>query len=540
MHIDSNFQSKFYDQGSSGTEDGPMAFKNAIKSLPIAAAPLSSPNNNPACSPRLSLLRQPAFQDPSLPKGEDAVLTQLDDTVKSSSSKVQSFLSQVDTIVNKETTAAPPAGSADSTGSAAPVPSASTSPADDLAALQNGTATGNPPDDLTLPPGTTAADVAAMNGGLINNLNQLHVQGGTPAGDAAAQKYGYKDMKTLLADPSPAAAAAAGKILWAARACNNLKEADGADRPAKETSANTLSGIHKHGAYDGSTSSAFQNWLQKGTSIQSQTVFATGKTHADGEAMSNAQIIGAKIAGFFKKIFKAICPPLADLIQMAQDGAEKIRDKHVGDNDAASHDEAAIKKDGKNFGTDLAEFAATAALDVVAPEAEVGIQVAEEAVETGVKDGAKAASKAAESGGKDARSAARDVEPAGAMPDLSSLKDGLKNLIFGDDFKSKLTGLPKHATRQEKEEYVKEKVKDHLNDLLQQLAPPQNGNQKTAQKGDSASDQAELLAQLTQMLTALESPQPSGSGSGGDQWDSRGPASPVSRPASQKPVEATA
>ena len=477
-----------------GNGNSPTAFKNAIKSLVMPGSgnfPASSYTPQTGSSPRF----QSTFYDPSTSTGDD---DSLDDTLTADESEIRSLLSQIQTIVNNQTASAPADPS--SADSAAPDTSNYTS-SDFLNALQNGTATGNPPDNLTLPPGTTAADVANMNGGLLNNLNQLHIQDGTPAGDAAAQKYGYKDMKTLLADKSPQAAAAAGKILWAARACNNLKEADGADRPAKEQSANTLSGITSHHEADnGSTSGAFQNWL-KGTSIQSQHVFATSRTHADGEGMSNAQIIGNRIAGVFKKIFSFICPPVSDLIQMAQDGAEKIRDNHVGDKDAAAHDSAAIKQDGKNFGKDFGEFAANAALMLVPGAGEVGLMArgAEDVAETGAKD-------AAESGAKDAaRSGAKDAaSDASEAPDLSSLKDKLKDLLFGDDFSSKLTGLPKDATPQEIKDHVKKKLQQHLNDLLQQLAPPQNGNPNTAQ-----SSQEQLLAQLEQILMLLESSQPS-------------------------------
>jgi hypothetical protein len=445
----------------------------------------------------------------------------------SDDSEIQSLLSQIQTILNNQTAAAanpsadgPAPADPSSADSAAP-DTANYTPAAFLTALQNGTATGNPPDNLTLPSGTTAADVANMNGGLLNNLNQLHLQDGTPAGDAAAQKYGYKDMKTLLADKSPQAAAAAGKILWAARACNNMKEADGADRPAKEQSANSLSGITSHHEADnGSTSGAFQNWLEKGTSIQSQHVFATKRTHADGEGMTNAQIIGNRIAGVFKKIFSAICPPISDLIQMAQDGAEKIRDNHVGDKDAAAHDTAAIKQDGKNFGKDFGEFAANAALMLVPGAGEVGLMAkgAEDVAETGAKDAAESGAKdAAKSGTKDPASDASSLRnqlqnlgdnfksklddlPKNATPQeiRDYVKKKLQNLMFGDNFKSKLDDLPKNATPQEIKDYVKRKLKDHQNDLLQQLAPPPNGN------ANANSSQERQLAQMQQTLMLLE------------------------------------
>jgi hypothetical protein len=498
-----------------GNGNSPAAFKSAIKSLLMPGSgnlPASTPQTGSSPFNYTTLMPQSTFYDPSTSRGDDNY--SLDHTVSSDQSEIQSLLSRIETILNNEEAAAanPPPAPADPSSADSSTPPPNTppdtsnwTPQQFQTALQNGTATGNPPDNLTLPPGTTAADVATYNGGLLNNLNKLHLQDGTPAGDAAAQKYGYKDMKTLLADKSPQAAAAAGKILWAARACNNMKEADGADRPAKEQSANTLSGItSKHQADNGSTSGAFQNWLEKGTSIQSQHVFATKRTHADGEGMTNAQIIGNRIAGVFKKIFSAICPPISDLIQMAQDGAEKIRDNHVGDKDAAAHDTAAIKHDGKNFGKDFGEFAANAALMLVpgAGEAALAARGAADVAETGAKD-------AAESGAKDAaKSGTKDpASDASQGPDVSSLKDKLQNLLFGDDFKSQLTGLPKDATPQEIMDHVKKKLKHHLNDLLQQLAPPpqRNGNDNAAQ-----SSQIQLLAQLEQLLMLLQSSNPTG------------------------------
>src|ERR1700761_450101 len=181
----SNYDSNSCSNG--GDSERLKAFRQATESLPPVLArqqdDASSPNSNPSSSLAVYAMAQPAFYP------------QLDDTGDSSLSQAHA--------VHEEMAAVPANGSAGRTASAAP--SQPSSPADYLTALKNGTASGDPPDDLTLPPGTTAEDVAQMNGGLLNNLNQLHIQDGTPAGDAAAQKYGYKDMKTLLADDSPQA-----------------------------------------------------------------------------------------------------------------------------------------------------------------------------------------------------------------------------------------------------------------------------------------------------------------------------------------------
>jgi hypothetical protein len=516
-----------------GNGNSPAAFKSAIKSLLMPGSgnlPPSTPQTGSSPFNYTTLMPQSTFYDPSTSTGDDNC--SLDNTVSSDQSEIQSLLSRIETILNNEEAAAanpPPAPApppADSQAPADPSSADSSTPPPNTppdtsnwtpqqfqTALQNGTAIGNPPDNLTLPPGTTAADVATQNGGLLNNLNKLHIQNGTPAGDAAAQKYGYKDMKTLLADKSPQAAAAAGKILWAARASNNVPEADGSARPAQERSANTLSAVSsKHQASDGGTGGVFQNWL-KGQSIQSQNVHASSRTYADGGGKSNATIIGNRIAGVFKKIFSFVCPPISDLIQTAQDGATKVRDASVGDKDAESHDKAALKQDGKNFGKDFGEFAANAALMLVpgAGEAALAARGAADVAETGAKDAAETGAKdAAESGAKDAaKSGTKDpASDASQGPDGSSLKDKLQNLLFGDDFKSQLTGLPKDATPQEIMDHVKEKLEHHLNDLLQQLAPPppqRNGNDNAAQ-----SSQIQLLAQLEQLLMLLQSSNPTG------------------------------
>jgi hypothetical protein len=234
-------QLNIYDLRSNGGDgDGgvPKAFKDAINLLaspPVSVSQKGNPsssNGNPSSFHRFSALANSIYYPSSA--GADDV-TNFEDT------KNPSF--QIGVVVPGESSPDRSGSAADGAGPAAP-DQPSRSPTDYLTVLQNGTATGDPPDDLTLPPGTTAADVANMNGGLLNNLNQGHSSGSTGAGDAAAQKYGYKDMNALLADKSPEAAAVAGKILWAARACNNLTEADGAERPANEQSANTLAGVH--------------------------------------------------------------------------------------------------------------------------------------------------------------------------------------------------------------------------------------------------------------------------------------------------------
>jgi hypothetical protein len=531
-----------------GSGNSPVAaFKNAIKSLLLpGSGNLPAPTPQTGSSPINYTTQMPLlnFFDPSTAtEGDNGGL---DNMISSEQNEEQSLLSQIQAIGCNDQAAGANQANPNSRFSWGDDPSAPTNPssADSstppantppdtsnwtpqqfLTALQNGTASGNPPDNLTLPPGTTAADVAKMNGGLLNNLNNLHIQNGTGAGDAAAQKYGYKDLKTLLADPSPQAAAAAGKILWAARASNNATEQDGSARPAQEQSANTLSGItHGHQADDGSTSGIFQQWLQGQNSIQAQTTRATSRTYADGGGKSNATIVGEKIAGVFKKIFSVICPPISDLIQTAEDGATKDRDKSVGDKDAESHDEAALKQDGKNFGKDFGEFAANAALMIVpgAGEAALAARGAADVAETGAKDavetGAKDATKdAAKSGDKDPASSASSLKnrlqnlsddvkskfadlPKNATPQeiKDYLKKKLQDLMFGDSFKSKLADMPKDLTPQEIKDYLKKKLHKHQNELLQQLAPPPNGNT------NANSSQEQQLAQMQQTLMLLE------------------------------------
>ena len=519
-----------------GDGNSSSAFKNAVRSLVMTI-----PGANPPASSYTPQLGTPRFQstfyDPSMSTGGD---DSLDNTVTSDESALQSLINKFQTTVNNDEAALenPPPAPADPSSADSSTPAANTppdtsnwTPQQFLTALQNGTAVGNPPDNLTLPPGTTAADVANENGGLINNLNKLHIQNGTPAGDAAAQKYGYKDMKTLLADKSPQAAAAAGKILWAARASNNAPEQDGSARPAQEQSANTLSAVSsKHQASDGGTGGIFQQWLQGQNSIQNPTTKATSRTYADGGGKSNATIVGEKIAGVFKKVFSFICPPISDLIQTAEDGATKDRDASVGDKDAESHDKAALKQDGKNFGKDFGEFAANAALMIVpgAGEAALAARGVADVAETGAKDVAETGAKdAAETGAKDAAkdtAKSGDKDPASSASSLKNrlqnlgddvkskfadlpknatpqeikdyLKKKLQDLMFGDNFKSKLADLPKNP--EQAKEYVKKKLKDHQNDLLQQLAPPPNGNP------NANSSQEQQLAQMQQMMMILE------------------------------------
>jgi hypothetical protein len=275
-----------------------------------------------------------------------------------------------------------------------------------------------------------------------------------------------------------------------------LTEADGAQRPPNEQSANTLAGVNwTRAMVSGSPAGAFGAWINSNTSIDGQHVSAGKWTHADGTALSHGQYTGNQVANVFKKVFSFICAPIADLIQMTQDGAEKIRDKRVGDKDAAAHDEERIKQDGKNLGKDAGELLANAALDFVAPEAGVALKVTEEAVETGVKAGVKAGvkeagSKAPKSAGKDAAGLpARDVLPASVLPDAS----GLTGRIL-----SKSTGAAKDLTSVD---HVKAKVKEKVKDLKEQFTQPQNNN------NNDPSEAMEALDLMIQMRGVLQTAQ---------------------------------
>jgi hypothetical protein len=210
--------------------------------------------------------------------------------------------------------------------------------------------------------------------------------------------------------------------------------------------------------------------------------------------LSHGQYTRIQVGDFFKKIFSIICPPIADLIQMAQDGTEKIRDEHVGDHAAAAHDKANLKKDGRQFGGDFGQLVATTAAECVMPEAGAALKVAEEAkaagtaIKTGVK-GAKAGSKAAKSGGKEG-SATRDLLPGGGTPEIPRLTD----LIM-----SKLTGAPKDSTWKESVHHVKAKVKAKVEDLKEQFKQPNNDN--------LANSPEDVVPELLDLMTLMQSAQ---------------------------------
>jgi hypothetical protein len=403
-------------------------------------------------------------------------------------------------------------------------PPADTSP-HDLQALQGGKVTGDPPDQVTLPPGTTAANITQGNGGrdgkMLESLNDTKWHG-TGLGDLAAQKYGFKDMKTLLADNSPQAAQAAAKILWAARASNNVKEADGADRPENDRNSDSLSATRNGDAFNGGTAAVFQNWVKDGRSISDQTVFKTDRTYADGGGRSAIETIGLHIADAFKKIAEIFCPPLKDLIQMAEDGAEKVRDKHVGDQHAAANDTKAIEQDGKNFGKDAAIFATNFIPGVgeiasgAARAVEMGVNLGKDAAEIGSKAGGKAAGAAgrggedvAETAGK-AGSEAREIGQSGVQS-LSQFQDELLDKLLGSDFMKKLAGLPKEATLEKKKEFIKQKIDEQVSGVLQQYGVPQQGSPVSQQDSGLEAQLAALRDDLKTLLTSLKQDLPSNS-----------------------------
>ncbi len=301
--------------------------------------------------------------------------------------KLDAFINKLVAKLEKEAASDEVDDPTDTSQAAAP----QATPQQNLQTLLNGDATGDPPADLTLPPDADVGQVIGANGGLIDKLNWHDTQQGVPVGDALAAKESDGRYTTMAALESaaksgdPEARAALAKVAWAAQACNNVTEQDGALRPEDERHASTLAGytsLKGGDANHGTPAGIMQDYIEHGQSITGQTTLATQRTYADGTPKSNATIIGEKIAGFFEKLFSFICPPLGDLVKMAVDGATEIRDKSVGDSDAANHDDQAVKEDGKNFGKD---FAMTAISLVGGPEmAEVGNVV------RGIANGVKA------------------------------------------------------------------------------------------------------------------------------------------------------
>lgn len=376
-----------------------------------------------------------------------------------------------------------------------PPPSDPTHPAtpeDNLDTLYNGDATGDPPDDLTLPDNVDVQKLLDANDGLLGSLNKYKLQDGkTGVGDALAKKFGYDKLDTLIDAAKHGdknAQNALGKVAWAAQACNNVTEEDGALRPEKERHKGELAGYtSKREADNGSPAGIMQDYLEHGQSITDATTKATARTYADGTAKSNATIVGEKIAGAFKKALSFICPPMSDLIQMAEDGATKIRDQAAGDEDAAHHDSEKIKQDGKTFGEDFGMQAVTALADLAGPEAGAALMAARTAirdgVKQGVKDGAEAGEKLLDAGKKGVSEGERSVSEAKdkAWDDFATslLKDSGESDL-GSWVRKQLTDLPKDATREEKKAYIKDKLEEHLSDILDlgQSYIPQDNNQQ--------------------------------------------------------------
>jgi len=328
-----------------------------------------------------------------------------------------------------------------------------------------GNVTGDAPPDLQPPPGTTSADIDNMHPGLLQNINKMKWNG-KPEGDLFAQQHGFKDLKDMLNSKSPEAAKATAELAWDAKAANNATEADGAARPDTERNSDTLSGIRDSGEVDpGSTGAILQDKIVHGQSMNGKTTFASERTYADGESISNATMVGNRIADVFKEILGAFIPPIADLIQMAQDGATKVRDEHVGDKDAAGIDAKTVQEDAKNFGKDFGEFVATALADLI-PGVGEALGVALKVAQTASKVGGDVV----KGGGELAKTVGREAGSA-----ISDLKNKLRDELLGDNFVQQLRGMPKNATREEKEEYVKQKINDQVNNVMQQLGFPQLG-----------------------------------------------------------------
>jgi hypothetical protein len=199
-----HFQVNVYDRSGSepGDVDRQKSFISAIKSPPPALSRRGDDQPSPKGGQRS--FGQSSFQEYSALAVSDPNSSTGDDDVDPNSStgngdldpNSPTFFKDLDTgdAASSKPIEAFVSGDSSPDGSGpSPDSSGPKSPDDYLSTLQNGNATGNPPDDLTLPPGTTAADVANMNGGLLNNLNQGDSSHNLGAGDAAAQKYGYED-----------------------------------------------------------------------------------------------------------------------------------------------------------------------------------------------------------------------------------------------------------------------------------------------------------------------------------------------------------
>ena len=374
-----------------------------------------------------------------------------------------------------------------------------------------GNATGDAPPDLQPPPGTTAADIDKVDPGLLQNINKMKWNG-APEGDLFAQQHGFKDLNDMLTSKSPEAAKATAELAWDAKAANNATEADGAARPDAERNSNMLSGIRDGGEVDpGSTGAILQDKIVHSESINGKTTFASKRTYADGESISNATMVGNRIADVFKEILQVICPPMADLIQMAQDGATKVRDEHAGDKAAAADDTKTVQEDGKTFGKDFGEFVATSLADLI-PGVGEALGAAVKVAQTAGKaagDVAKGGGEIARDGAKGGGEVAGEVGSAIPKSSISDLKNKLQDELFGQDFVEQLTGIPKNATKEEKQEYVKQKINDQVNNVMQQLGFPQNGAPPSTQQGGSNDDLATLLAQLQTEVGNLPQPQPS-------------------------------
>ena len=369
--------------------------------------------------------------------------------------------------------------------------------------------TGDAPSDLQPPPGTTAAQIDAMNPGLLDNVNKMKWNG-TPEGDLYAQQHGFKNLKDMLSSNSPEAAKATAQLAWDAKAANNAGEAGAPSDyiPDSRKGSNMLTGIRGSGEVDPhSTGAILQDKIVHGQSMNGKVTSETSRTYADGSCKSNATMVGNKIAGFFKEVLGAIIPPMKDLIQMAQDGAEKERDQHAGDRVAAHHDDDNVKQDAKDFGKDVAEFGAQALADLIPG---VGEAVTAGLMAARVGRAAGKVGEGAEKAGTDAAKAGDSVK--GATQDgidtikktVTDVVDKIQDKMFSNDFIQSLTKVSKDATPEEKRAYVKEKVKEAVDQVQQQLGLPQSNTPQSQQNGGAnESVLAQLLSEVEAALAHM-------------------------------------
>jgi len=377
--------------------------------------------------------------------------------------------------------AADPQGAAPSSSSVNPP-----APSDDEAAsaayweaLKNGTADGPPPPNFKLPPGVTdqEAEQTLMQAdhGLMANMGDQKFSNGVSMKDALAQYAGDKDWNQLVHDPTKLAAA-----LGELEQVNGEQEAGGTDVPDSVKFDGKIDGWTSGGdACEGANAGELQDRLTKG---QSRTQMLQGtRVHDDGTEMGGAERIGHEIAHAFEEIFKYIFPPLGDLIKMAVDGADKIRDDQVGDKGAAARKSEEIKNDGKNFGEDFAMAALSA---VGGPEmAAIGA-----AVRVGVRVGMRGAEEAGGAGARAAAAGGRAASGAGRSSSsgiTQAMREEFVSTLLRNsgkkDLRSYLADKLKHYTLTQVKKALEDQVKSYLEPMLQAYQS-ENGGQSLGQR----------------------------------------------------------